>query len=48
LEQLANPGSDVMVLVMARPESESVWSLFQEEEEGKDEEQGREVEVMLA
>ena len=33
LEQLADPARDVMDLVMAGPESESVWSLFQEEEE---------------
>lgn len=38
LEQLADPARDVMDLVMAGPESESVWSLFQEE----DEEQGSE------
>jgi len=42
LEQLADPARDVMDLVMAGPESESVWSLFQEEEEGKDEELGGE------
>ncbi|KAI9442751.1 hypothetical protein H4582DRAFT_2073336 [Lactarius indigo] len=38
LEQLADPARDVMDLVMAGPESESVWSLFQEEE---DEEEGQ-------
>ena len=32
LEQLADPARDVMDLVVAGPESESVWSLFQEEE----------------
>jgi hypothetical protein len=41
MEQLADPARDVMDLVMAGPESESVWSLFQEEEDdgedGKDE-----------
>jgi len=42
LEQLADPARDVMDLVMAGPESESVWSLFQEEEEGKGEELGGE------
>lgn len=34
LEQLADPARDVMDLVVAGPESESVWSLFQEEEGG--------------
>ena len=34
LEQLADPARDVMDLVMAGPESESVWSLFQEEDGG--------------
>jgi len=37
LEQLADPARDVMDLVVAGPESESVWSLFQEEE-GRSEE----------
>jgi len=37
LEQLADPARDVMDLVVAGPESESVWSLFQEDE-GKGEE----------
>jgi hypothetical protein len=37
LEQLADPARDVMDLVVAGPESESVWSLFQDED-GKDEE----------
>jgi hypothetical protein len=32
LEQLADPARDVMDLVVAGPESESVWSLFQEED----------------
>jgi hypothetical protein len=32
LEQLADPARDVMDLVVAGPESESVWSLFQEDE----------------
>jgi hypothetical protein len=36
LEHLADPARDVMDLVMAGPESESVWSLFQEED-GRDE-----------
>ncbi|KAI0293364.1 hypothetical protein B0F90DRAFT_1402770 [Multifurca ochricompacta] len=39
LEQLADPARDVMDLVVAGPESESVWSLFQEED-GEDEGQG--------
>jgi len=39
LEQLADTARDVMDLVVAGPESESVWSLFQEEE-GRSEEQG--------
>jgi len=39
LEQLVDPARDVMDLVMAGPESESVWSLFQEED-GKDEGEG--------
>ncbi|KAI9511042.1 hypothetical protein F5148DRAFT_436759 [Russula earlei] len=39
LEQLADTARDVMDLVVAGPESESVWSLFQEEERG-DEERG--------
>jgi hypothetical protein len=33
LEQLADPARDVMDSVMAGPESDSVWSLFQEEDE---------------
>ncbi|KAH8997659.1 hypothetical protein EDB86DRAFT_892967 [Lactarius hatsudake] len=33
LEQLADLARDVMDLVMAGPESESVWSLFQEDED---------------
>jgi hypothetical protein len=33
LEQLADPARDVMDLVVAGPESESVWSLFQDQEE---------------
>lgn len=33
LEQLADPARDVMDLVMVGPESESVWSLFQEDED---------------
>src|SRR5579863_772315 len=37
LEQLADPARDVMDLVVAGPESESVWSLFQEED-GRSEE----------
>ena len=37
LEQLADPARDIMDLVVAGPESESVWSLFQEEEDGRDE-----------
>ena len=37
LEQLADPARDVMDLVMAGPESESVWSLFQEEDGDEDE-----------
>ncbi len=37
LEQLADPARDVMDLVVAGPESESVWSLFQEDE-GRSEE----------
>ena len=37
LEQLADPARDVMDLVVAGPEGESVWSLFQEDE-GKGEE----------
>jgi hypothetical protein len=41
LEQLADPARDVMDLVVAGPESESVWSLFQEEE-GRGEERGHE------
>jgi hypothetical protein len=32
LKQLANPARDVMDLVMGGPESENVWSLFQEED----------------
>jgi hypothetical protein len=32
LEQLADPARDVMDLVVAGPESESVWAMFQEEE----------------
>lgn len=32
LEQLADPARDVMDLVVAGPESESVWSLFQDED----------------
>lgn len=32
LEQLADPARDVMDLVVAGPESESVWALFQEDE----------------
>jgi hypothetical protein len=38
LEQVADPARDVMDLVVAGPESESVWSLFQEDE-GRGEEQ---------
>jgi hypothetical protein len=41
LEQLADPARDVMDLVVAGPESESVWSLFQDEE-GRGEERGHE------
>jgi len=37
LEQLADPARDVMDLVVAGPESESVWSLFQEEEGSREE-----------
>ena len=37
LEQLADPARDIMDLVVAGPESESVWSLFQEDEDGRDE-----------
>ncbi|KAH9023116.1 hypothetical protein EDB84DRAFT_1226659, partial [Lactarius hengduanensis] len=33
LEQLADLARDVMDLVMAGPESESVWPLFQEDED---------------
>jgi hypothetical protein len=36
LEQLADPSRDVMDLVVAGPESESVWSLFQEEDSNDD------------
>jgi hypothetical protein len=36
LEQLAEPSRDVMDLVVAGPESESVWSLFQEEDNNDD------------
>ncbi|KAH9963738.1 hypothetical protein BC827DRAFT_85693 [Russula dissimulans] len=39
LEQLADTARDVMDLVVAGPESESVWALFQEEE-GRSEGQG--------
>jgi hypothetical protein len=38
LEQVADPARDVMDLVVAGPESESVWSLFQEDE-GRGEEE---------
>ena len=41
LEQLADPARDLMDLIIAGPESESVWSLFQEDD-GKDEPQGSE------
>ena len=41
LEQLADPARDMMDLIIAGPESESVWSLFQEDDE-KDEGQGSE------
>ena len=37
LEQLADPARDVMDLVVAGPESESVWSLFQEEDNNDEE-----------
>jgi hypothetical protein len=37
LEQLADPARDVMDLVVAGPESESVWSLFQEEDTNDEE-----------
>lgn len=40
LEQLADPARDVMDLVVAGPESESVWAMFQEEE-GRGEERRR-------
>jgi hypothetical protein len=44
LEQLADPARDVMDLVVAGPESESVWSLFQEED-GKGEERDHDRQV---
>jgi len=42
LEQLADTARDVMDLVVAGPESESVWSLFQEEEGRNEEHEQRE------
>ncbi|KAI9453156.1 hypothetical protein BJY52DRAFT_1189808 [Lactarius psammicola] len=45
LEQLADPARDVMDLVMAGPESESVWSLFQEEDEEEQKSTGANVGV---